>query len=202
MIQGRDIMLCLTLVVVGVAVFGSRARPAEVPEVSPRQGIEIELHHFRVSCSGEGLELCYLMKLEGQDEWALYSGEIESFDYEWGYVYRLIVEGTKSVYAVMVGPRVRYRAISTIAKERAPAGEEFDVELHAELFKSAGLPLAKPMELLDGTAVSFSSAILAEQVRTALGADQYVCGRFRHAEDASGIVMLKTIPCPASLPGE
>jgi heat shock protein HslJ len=54
--------------------------------------VEVIIANHRVNCTGLAPQMCYLIKLKEEDEWRNYYNELEGFEYEEGYEYRLKVK--------------------------------------------------------------------------------------------------------------
>lgn len=72
--------------------------------------------HYKVDCVGVAPQRCFLIK-EGQyDEWSLWYGEIEGFDFEPGYAYEIRVSEEAIESPPADAPSVRLRLLDVVIK--------------------------------------------------------------------------------------
>ncbi len=71
----------------------------------------------RVDCTGVGPQTCYQVRLTPQESWNLYYGEIEGFDYEAGYEYKIKVEKIFNTNPPADAAGFRYQLVEVLDKK-------------------------------------------------------------------------------------
>ena len=111
-----------------------------------------EVNSLRVPCTGVGPMECLQVRKAGSDRWELFYSEIEGFDYEPGYLYRISVKeeplDPKTVPAD--ASSVRYTLVSVLEKSTDPRLRLNDIWVLRELEGQAvpegepGAPIKRP----------------------------------------------------------
>lgn len=74
----------------------------------------------KVDCDGIGSQKCLQIKAEGETNWNFLYDQIEGFDYEKGFFYKLKVEVTKIDNPTADQSSIHYRLIEVLDKSKAP----------------------------------------------------------------------------------
>jgi heat shock protein HslJ len=87
-------MTILTLVGIGLSACASSPSTETGDQVSRSESVEktIYVAPLLVDCQGEGPQKCMLVKENQDDEYSLFYDQIEGFDYEEGFEYKLVVQ--------------------------------------------------------------------------------------------------------------
>lgn len=70
--------------------------------------------HYRVDCVGVGQQKCLLVREYEFDDWQLYYGRIEGFDFVEGYAYQLLVVEERIDNPPADGSSIRYKLIEVV----------------------------------------------------------------------------------------
>lgn len=104
------------------------------------------INSYRVSCTGVAPMECLQIRKEGSDTWELFYSEIEGFQYEPGYLYRIRVREEKldSSLVPADASSIKYTLISVEEKVRDPKLHINDIwmlqEIEGRLVPEATLP--------------------------------------------------------------
>ena len=85
-----------------------------------RKAIEVIVANHKVNCTGVAPQMCYLIKLNEEDEWQNYYNDIEEFDYEEGYEYRIKVKADRVSNSYKDASDLKYSLIEVISKVEKP----------------------------------------------------------------------------------
>lgn len=77
-----------------------------------------------VDCEGEGPQKCMLVKEKPEDDYTLFYDQIEGFEYEKGYEYKLIVKEELVENPPAGGSSLRWSLVSVESKEPVPIAED------------------------------------------------------------------------------
>jgi heat shock protein HslJ len=77
-----------------------------------------------VDCQGEGPQKCMLVRESPEDEFTLFYDQIEGFDYEEGYEYKIVVKEENVEDPPAGGSSLKYSLVSVESKEPVPIAEE------------------------------------------------------------------------------
>ena len=77
-----------------------------------------------VDCEGEGPQKCMLVKEKPEDDYTLFYDQIEGFEYEEGYEYKLIVKEEPVENPPAGGSSLRWSLVSVESKEPVPIAED------------------------------------------------------------------------------
>ena len=81
------------IIFIGLMLFSCKAfKEPSMHAGKTRKAIEVIIANHRVNCTGVAPQMCYLVKLNEEDEWQNYYNELEGFEYEEGYEYRVKVK--------------------------------------------------------------------------------------------------------------
>lgn len=94
----------------------------------PSKDMKLKILHYKVPCSGEGIQLCYLVSKNGGEPEYFYD-EIAGLDYQWGYNYEITVEQVEVKQPMADASSVSYRLKKQLSKEKAPSDETFQLPL-------------------------------------------------------------------------
>ncbi|GJM34700.1 MAG: hypothetical protein DHS20C18_37010 [Saprospiraceae bacterium] len=81
----------------------------------------------RVDCTGVGPQTCYQTRQSPKEDWTLFYGQIEGFDFEPGYEYQLIVEKTTIPNPPADASSFKYKLKKQVAKTRVDYGGLHDI---------------------------------------------------------------------------
>lgn len=95
----------------------------------PAKTETMTIQHYQVPCQGESIQLCYLVKKQGQEDWEYFYDEIEGLDYEWGYVYSLEVSQTEVKNPPQDGSSLHTKVEKVVKKEAVAADTRFELPL-------------------------------------------------------------------------
>ena len=70
-----------------------------------------------VSCQGEAIQQCYLVRQNSREEWGNFYAPIEGLEYEPGYEYKILVLRMPLANPPMDGADSAYRLIRILSKE-------------------------------------------------------------------------------------
>ena len=71
----------------------------------------------RIDCTGVGPQVCYQIRLSPEEDWKLYYGEIEGFDYEPGYEYKIRVNKLVITNPPADAAGFRYQLVEVLDKK-------------------------------------------------------------------------------------
>jgi heat shock protein HslJ len=116
----------LTLVGVFLSACASTAGTEAGDQVSQPDSAEKTLYvgPILVDCQGEGPQKCMLVRESPEDEFTLFYDQIEGFDYEEGYEYKIVVKEENVEDPPAGGSSLKYSLVSVESKEPVPIAEE------------------------------------------------------------------------------
>lgn len=154
----------------------------DLVDIGPDRRTLIVADHM-AECTGVGPQLCMLAREPGSSELSRIYSEIEGFVYEWGYVHKIDVEDHRVRNPPADGSSIRTVLRRVVAKERVPAGTEFDVFLTGG---SYSLREVEPdsYRAYDSVDVTCSGNVDCAGLSTAVAADSRILFRLRHPESA------------------
>lgn len=164
---------------------------------SPKTEIkEIYIDHYKAECYGFALSLCMRSKLAVGDEWSLFYEQIEGFNYEWGYVYKLKVKITDVVNPPEDGPAKIYRLIEVLSKENEPSTTLFDIA--ASRVSDLVINLSAGLYELYGEKEFSCMPVDCSSLESLLIQDMAILFEFSHNADPSSPMTLIQIKCSSS----
>lgn len=93
--------------------------------------MKLTISHYKVPCSGESIQLCYLIKKDdGKTEF--FHDEIEGFEYQWGYNYVIGVEKIIKGKVMADASSFTYKLKKVYKKEKILPGVTFELPLTYE----------------------------------------------------------------------
>lgn len=95
---------------------------------SQAKEMKITIAHYKIPCSGESVQLCYLIKKNG-GKTEFFHDEIEGFDYEWGFNYSIGVEKIIRKKAMADASSFTYKLKKIYKKEKIRPGVTFELPL-------------------------------------------------------------------------
>jgi len=108
---------CLVLTVMATTFFHCAENTARTNSKTPEKTETMTVQHYKVPCQGESVQLCYLVKMQGQTDWEYSYDEIQGFEYEWGYVYTLEVNKTTIDNPPQDGSSITIQLVKVLKKE-------------------------------------------------------------------------------------
>ena len=95
--------------------------PVSLPE---SDGRTVYIGPILVDCEGEGPQKCMLVRENLEDDYTIFYDQIEGFEYEEGYEYKIIVKEEQVENPPSGGSSIRWSLVSVESKEPVPiAGE-------------------------------------------------------------------------------
>jgi len=107
-----------------------------------------------VDCQGEGSQKCMLVTENPEDEYTLFYDQIEGFDYEEGYAYKLVVKEEQIDNPPAGGSSLKWSLVRVESKEPVPiAGEAVEKTIYVgpELVDCTGVAPQKCMLLKENS---------------------------------------------------
>lgn len=92
-------------------------------------GDVLYLDHFKTECFGIILSLCERSKSSPDDEWTLFYDNIESFEYEWGYSYKLAITTEEIENPPEDASSTEYTLVNVLSKVREAETSVFDLSV-------------------------------------------------------------------------
>ena len=128
MTMNKSILGMTLLIMVGIflAACASAADsgPADQePQVSPTEKA-IYVAPILLDCQGEGPQKCMLVKENPEDDFTLFYDQIEGFDYEEGYEYKIVVMEEQVENPPAGGSSLKWTLVRIERKEPVPIAEE------------------------------------------------------------------------------
>lgn len=93
------------------------------PQVSPIEKA-IYVGPILLDCQGEGLQKCMFVKENSEDEYTLFYDQIEGFDYEEGYEYKIVIKEEQVENPPAGGSSLKWTLVRIESKEPVPIAEE------------------------------------------------------------------------------
>jgi heat shock protein HslJ len=80
------------------------------------------INSLRITCKGLAAQQCLQVKEDGDSSWTAFFSEINGFDYEEGYIYRVLVSEKKLASSEILadGSSIRYTLVEQLEKQRDP----------------------------------------------------------------------------------
>lgn len=149
--------------------------------VNSSDTLKLNLDHYKVPCSGESLQLCYLVSKNGSAPEYFYD-EIEGFEFDWGFTYELLVH-TKTVRNPKADASTLVFVLDKmIKKEKVPNTTSFEIPVMID---------NQPTFISDNGNIIFAGKIPVEFEKYSfkdLMASKF--GIFKHNENGMGIVLV------------
>jgi heat shock protein HslJ len=130
--MNKTLLGLASLVLLGVLLTGCAPAAGtdtgddQIDQVTKPESVEKTLYvgPLLVDCEGEGPQKCMLVKEKPEDEYMLFYDQVEGFEYEEGYEYKLIVHLEQVENPPAGGSSLRYSLVSVESKQPVPiAGE-------------------------------------------------------------------------------
>lgn len=173
---------CLGLMVMATSFFQCAENTAKTRSKTPEKTETMTVQHYKVPCQGESIQLCYLVKTQGQADWEYGYDEIQGLEYEWGYVYTLEVSKTTIDNPPQDGSSNAIKLIKVVNKEAVAASTSFELPLIMEgtamLEKGSG----------DWTYFKTIPVVVPSDLTTKL--DQAQTGVFQHGDKKQTLTLL------------
>lgn len=120
---------CLVLMVMATTFFHCAENAAKTSSKRPEKTETMTVQHYKVPCQGESVQLCYLVKTQGQADWEYCYDEIQGFEYEWGYVYTLEVNKTTIDNPPQDGSSIAIKLVKVLKKEAVTGSFELPLNM-------------------------------------------------------------------------
>ncbi|MDX2068563.1 MAG: DUF4377 domain-containing protein [Haliscomenobacter sp.] len=170
----------LVLTVMAVTFLHCAENAAKTSNKTPQKNETMTVQHYKVPCQGESVQLCYLVKTQGQTDWEYCYDVIQGFEYEWGYVYTLEVNKTTIDNPPQDGSSIALKLVKVLKKEAVT--ERFELPLSMDgvalLEKDSG----------EWTYFQHIPVLVPEDLATKL--DQAQTGVFQHGDKKQSLTLL------------
>ncbi len=154
MIKNRKLLGLAFLTLVGILLAACAASTATVTgePVTEPEPVErtVYIGPILVDCEGEGPQKCMLIKENRDDDYTLFYDQIEGFEYEEGYEYKLIVKEEPVENPPAGGSSLKWSLVSVESKEPVPIaseGVEKTIYVGPELVDCTGVGPQKCMKV-------------------------------------------------------
>lgn len=107
------LILPITLILVFLTIGCNRDEHTEILIIGP----------YKTTCQGFVEQECFLEYNEERDQWEFFYENIQGFDFEPGYIYRLKVSLHERPEGIQDVGRYAYRLVEVISKEEASVDE-------------------------------------------------------------------------------
>lgn len=143
-------------------------------------GVEVlTVAPIRAECTGVGLTMCYIV-LQPDGNFEYFNNAIEGFEYEWGYLYELLVTVEDVENPPADAPSQRYVLDSVLSQEAVPQGTPFNLSL-----------IGQAIEKLDDNLYGFHNeqqfvcdeGVDCSEMDSVVGQSQYVFMNMRFPDD-------------------
>ena len=158
--------------------------------------VTIRINHYKQSSVGLFPTLVWLTQEGddiGSDDWQYHDSAIRGFDYEWGFVYDILVNKRTVDHPPADGSSIEYTLERIVTKKRVDQDVSFNIQLKSS---SRGIPALVTVganaerELLDEQRMH--CAALCELLDESLAHQDEVTGVFKHV-DANTIALQEVI---------
>ena len=170
----------LVLTVMAATFLHCAENAAKTSSKTPQKNETMTVQHYKVPCQGESVQLCYLVKTQGQNDWEYFYDDIQGFDYEWGHVYTLEVNKTTIENPPQDGSSIAIKLVKVLKKE--PVAGSFELPLNMDgtvlLEKGSG----------DWTYFQYIPVLVPEDLTTKL--DKAQTGVFQHGDKKQTLTLL------------
>ena len=170
----------LVLMVMATTFFHCAENAAKTSSKRPEKTETMTVQHYKVPCQGEFVQLCYLVKTQGQADWEYCYDVIQGFEYEWGYVYTLEVNKTTIDNPPQDGSSIAIQLVKVLKKEAVTGSFELPLSMDgvALLEKNSG----------EWTYFQYIPVVVPEDLATKL--DKAQTGVFQHGDKKQSLTLL------------
>lgn len=171
---------CLVLMIVATTFFQCAENAAKTRSKMPEKTETMTIQHYKVPCQGESIQMCYLVKTQGQADWEYSYDEIQGFEYEWGYVYTLKVNKITIDNPPQDGSSIAIRLVKVVKKEAVTGSFELPLSMEGSVLleKSSG----------EWTYFQQIPVLVPEDLATKL--DKAQTGVFQHGDKKQSLTLL------------
>ncbi len=154
---------------------------------------DLYLNHYKSECGSFELALCVQSKVNVSDDWSFFYDNIEGFEYEWGFTYKIkvIIEDIEN--PPQDSSSVKYTLLEVIEKIKEPTTSLFDISVS----RATGLLVKeseniykiyndKEIECLDSS---------CETIDSLIAQDMAILLEFKHQVDTEAPLELIQIKC-------
>lgn len=117
--------------IAGTMIFAFGLTGCDLLGIDDGRMVSLMVNHYKLECQGVALRLCLLVKGLHEVDYTYLYDTPDGFVYEWGYVYRIIVEEKVVANPPADGSSIRRTLRKVVSKERVAAGTRFEVILTA-----------------------------------------------------------------------
>ena len=170
----------LVLMVMATTFFHCAENAAKTSSKTPEKTETMTIQHYKVPCQGESVQLCYLVKTQGQADWEYSYDEIQGFDYEWGYVYTLEVNKTTIDNPPQDGSSIAIKLVKVLKKEAVTGSFELPLSMEGTVLleKNSG----------DWTYFQAIPVLVSDELTIKL--DKAQTGVFQHGDKKQTLTLL------------
>lgn len=155
-------------------------------DVSENSTIEIYVNYYLDLCDAEGRQLCLQIKEADDKEWKNIFGQIEGFEFEWGYTYKLEITKEKNKYPSIDGSNYQYQLVSILEKEQVSKDQSFTLELDESDINNADGEYV----LLNTINIEFDSPGVQEALNEKFLQDNRLIATFKLGKDTQSITLV------------
>lgn len=147
----------------------------------------IRLDHYQSIAVGEGAQLVYRVQREdeiGADNWSYHYAGIEGLDYEWGYVYDIVIRVIEVENSPADASGFSYELIEVLSKTKVEGAVSFELTLKNIDYSSDSfvqLNIEEGYQLMQQVGIDCSTEI-CNDLYPVLEEESYVQGVFYHAD--------------------
>jgi hypothetical protein len=124
--------------VVATTFFQCAENAAKTSSKMPEKTETMTVQHYKVPCQGESIQMCYLVKTQGQTDWEYGYDEIQGLEYEWGYVYTLEVSKTTIDNPPQDGSSIAIKLVKVLKKEAVTGSFELPLSMDGAVLLKKG----------------------------------------------------------------
>lgn len=144
--------------------------------------MQLEIAHYKVPCSGEGVQLCFLVKKDDGEQ-AFFYEDIKGFNYKWGYNYSLSVERIKLENPQADASAYEYELKKILSEEAVSSDTQFELPVSLD-----GYPLISNK---DGNCSYLSGKTIATGNTTCESLSSGTRAIFQHTASGLKLIELK-----------
>lgn len=127
----------------------------------------MRIDHYREPCWAVGPSLC-LRILDSSDPQPPPAHDIDGFEYEWGYVYEVVVDVHEVSHPAADSSSVDYALVEVVAREPVEAGAAFSLDLTADYVARVD---NDDLQLVGGLAVECAEPAVCATIVDAMRSD-------------------------------
>lgn len=162
----------------------SKKESLSVSDLTDNQ-IRLTINFHLNTCDGEGRQFCFLVKGENDENWQNQFEYIENFDFEWGYIYEVIVEKKKKEFPSFDGTTHTYKLVKILDKKSVNKNTSFQLNFDRTDLKNE----LEQYYLINNIKIEFDSSDLLDKILNA-NESQLFNGEFLVGESSNTIRLI------------